>query len=99
MLLSIIVLFFLLWIDTNPIKSIIYRSTLFKVNLFIFVIAFMILGWLGVKVAHHCIVNLPFAFSQVYFYFLYFYISIVLLEIKYLHIYIYGNYSRNYFYL
>ena len=76
MLLSIIVLFFLPWIDTNPIKSIRYRSTLFKVNLFIFVIAFMILGWLGVKAVTPLYSELALRFSQVYFLFfilLYFY--------------------------
>ena len=78
MLLSIIVLFFLPWIDTNPIKSIRYRSTLFKVNLFIFVIAFMILGWLGVKAVTPLYSELALRFSQVYFLFfilLYFYSS------------------------
>ena len=76
MLLSIVVLFFLPWIDTNPIKSIRYRSTLFKVNLFIFVIAFMILGWLGVKAVTPLYSELALRFSQVYFLFfilLYFY--------------------------
>ena len=78
MLLSIIVLFFLPWIDTNPIKSIRYRSTLFKVNFFIFVIAFMILGWLGVKAVTPLYSELALRFSQVYFLFfilLYFYSS------------------------
>ena len=78
MLLSIIVLFFLPWIDTNPIKSIRYRSTLFKVNLFIFVIAFMILGWLGVKAVTPLYSELALRFSQVYFLFfilVYFYSS------------------------
>jgi ubiquinol-cytochrome c reductase cytochrome b subunit len=78
MLLSIIVLFFLPWIDTNPIKSIRYRSTLFRVNLFIFVIAFMILGWLGVKAVTPLYSELALRFSQVYFLFfilLYFYSS------------------------
>jgi ubiquinol-cytochrome c reductase cytochrome b subunit len=78
MLLSIIVLFFLPWIDTNPIKPIRYRSTLFKVNLFIFVIAFMILGWLGVKAVTPLYSELALRFSQVYFLFfilLYFYSS------------------------
>tara|TARA_Y100000816_G_scaffold287044_1_gene269134 strand:- start:698 stop:2095 length:1398 start_codon:yes stop_codon:yes gene_type:complete len=78
MLLSIIVLFFLPWIDTNPIKSIRYRSILFRVNLFIFVIAFMILGWLGVKAVTPLYSELALRFSQVYFLFfilLYFYSS------------------------
>jgi len=47
---AIIVLFFLPWIDRNPIRSIRYRSLAYKVLLFTFVIAFIILGYLGMQV-------------------------------------------------
>ena len=76
MALSIIVLFFLPWIDKNPIKSIRYRSSLFKINLFIFVIGFLILGWLGVKAPTPLYSALALRFSEMYFIFfalLYFY--------------------------
>ena len=76
MALSIIVLFFLPWIDSNPIKSIRYRSLLFKINLFVFVISFLVLGWLGVKSVTPLYSELALRFSQMYFLFftlLYFY--------------------------
>jgi len=73
---SIVVLFFLPWIDSNPIKSIRYRSLLFKLNLFTFVIGFLILGWLGVQSVTPLYTELALRFSQMYFLFfilLYFY--------------------------
>lgn len=44
---SIVVLFFLPWLDRNPVKSIRYRANWYKVLLAIFVVAFIILGILG----------------------------------------------------
>ncbi len=46
---AIVVLFFLPWIDRNPVKSIRYRSTAFRLNLFVFVAVFLFLGYLGMK--------------------------------------------------
>jgi len=46
---SILVFFFLPWLDRSPVKSIRYRGPLFKSALVIFVIVFFILGYLGVK--------------------------------------------------
>ena len=46
---SIIVLFFVPWLDRNPIKSIRYRSTLFKINLITFAFVFIVLGYLGMQ--------------------------------------------------
>ncbi len=46
---SIIVLFFVPWLDRNPIKSIRYRSTLFKINLMTFALVFIVLGYLGMQ--------------------------------------------------
>ena len=43
------VLFFLPWIDRNPIKSWRYRSALHKLNILIFALVFIILGYLGIK--------------------------------------------------
>jgi ubiquinol-cytochrome c reductase cytochrome b subunit len=42
-----LILFVLPWIDRSPVKSIRYRGIWSKVLLFTFVIAFIILGWLG----------------------------------------------------
>ena len=46
---AIVVLFFLPWIDRNPVRSIRYRSLAYKVLLFTFAIAFVILGYMGMQ--------------------------------------------------
>ena len=46
---AIIVLFFLPWIDRNPVRSIRYRSLAYKILLFTFAIAFVILGYMGMQ--------------------------------------------------
>jgi ubiquinol-cytochrome c reductase cytochrome b subunit len=51
MLLSIVVLFFLPWIDRSPVKSIRYRSTTYKVALAVFAVSFLALGYLGTQPA------------------------------------------------
>jgi len=43
------VLFFLPWIDRNNVRSIRYRSVAYKVLLFSFVIAFIVLGYYGMQ--------------------------------------------------
>ncbi len=44
---AIVVLFFLPWLDRSPVKSIRYRSNIYKVALGLFAVAFLILGYLG----------------------------------------------------
>jgi len=46
---AILVLFFLPWIDRNPVRSIRYRSGIYKVLLFSFAIAFIVLGYFGMQ--------------------------------------------------
>ena len=46
--LSVVVFFFLPWLDRGAVKSIRYRGTLYKSWLAAFVISFLILGYLGV---------------------------------------------------
>ncbi len=46
---AVIILFFLPWLDRSPVKSIRYRGLCYKVLLGIFVIDFIVLGYLGVK--------------------------------------------------
>jgi len=47
---SAIVMFFLLpWLDRSPVLSIRYRSSPFKIALAIFLVAFFILGYLGMN--------------------------------------------------
>ena len=67
--LAIVVLFLLPWIDRNPIKSIRYRSLLFKINLWIFAITFVILGYLGLKPVTLLYSQLALRFTEVYFLF------------------------------
>ena len=43
------ILFFLPWLDRSPVKSIRYRGTLYKSALTVFVIAFLLLGYLGTE--------------------------------------------------
>ncbi len=44
---AVVILFFLPWLDRSPVKSIRYRGGLYKSWLAAFVIAFLILGYLG----------------------------------------------------
>ena len=46
---AIAVLFFLPWIDRNPVRSIRYRSVQYKIILIAFVIAFIVLGYFGMQ--------------------------------------------------
>ena len=45
---AIVIFFFLPWLDRSPVKSIRYRGALYKAWLAAFVVAFLILGYLGV---------------------------------------------------
>ena len=45
--LSVMVFFLLPWLDRSPAKSIRYRGPIFKTVLFVFVVAFLTLGYLG----------------------------------------------------
>ena len=42
------IFFVLPWLDRGPVKSIRYRGTLYKAWLAVFVVSFLILGYLGV---------------------------------------------------
>ncbi len=46
---AIAIMFVLPWLDKSPVKSIRYKGTLYKVMLWLFVIDFIMLGYLGVK--------------------------------------------------
>ncbi len=46
---AVLIFFVLPWLDRHPIKSIRYRSTLFKLALAVFVVSFIILGYLGTQ--------------------------------------------------
>lgn len=66
---AIIVLFFLPWIDKNPIKSWRYRNAAHKINLLMFAGIFLILGWMGVEAVTVIYKELGTRMTQLYFLF------------------------------
>ncbi len=46
---AVIILFFLPWLDRSPVRSIRYRGLLTKVLIALFVVSFVVLGWLGMQ--------------------------------------------------
>jgi ubiquinol-cytochrome c reductase cytochrome b subunit len=46
---SIVILFFVPWLDRSPVRSIRYRGPIYKVMLAIFVVSFIVLGLCGLK--------------------------------------------------
>jgi ubiquinol-cytochrome c reductase cytochrome b subunit len=46
---AVVILFALPWLDRSPVKSIRYRGPVYKFALALFVISFVVLGYLGVK--------------------------------------------------
>jgi len=46
---AVVILFFLPWMDHSPVKSIRYRPTWHKVLYGIFIVDFLVLGWLGTQ--------------------------------------------------
>ena len=45
---SVVILAFLPWLDRSPVKSVRYKGPIFKFAVFVFIICFFILGYLGV---------------------------------------------------
>ncbi len=64
---SIVVLFLLPWLDRCPVKSIRYRSPLFKIALLAFVLSFIGLGVLGTKPVTETYTMMARFFSVIYF--------------------------------
>ena len=64
---AIAIFFVLPWIDRHPIKSVRYRSPLFKVNLAIFAVSFVFLGYLGTQPPTPALSELGLRFSELYF--------------------------------
>ncbi|MDR1368066.1 MAG: cytochrome bc complex cytochrome b subunit [Candidatus Accumulibacter sp.] len=52
---AVAILFFLPWLDRSPVKSIRHRGAVFKLMLFLFVLAFLTLGFLGTKPPEHIV--------------------------------------------
>jgi ubiquinol-cytochrome c reductase cytochrome b subunit len=64
---AIVLLFFMPWIDRCKVKSIRYRSNIDKINLAVFVISFVVLGWLAMQHVTSTITLLSQVFSLLYF--------------------------------
>lgn len=47
---AVVIFFFLPWLDRGNVRSIRYRGPFFKIFLALFVISFVVLGWLGMEV-------------------------------------------------
>jgi ubiquinol-cytochrome c reductase cytochrome b subunit len=65
--LAIVVFFFLPWLDRSPVKSIRYRGWMYKTALTVFVVAFVVLGYLGMKPASGINLILAQVFTVIYF--------------------------------
>jgi len=66
---AVFVLFLLPWIDKNKVKSIRYRSSLYKVNLLVFLVAFVALGYLGMESVTEMKSQMALRLSELYFLF------------------------------
>ena len=64
---SVLIFFFLPWLDRHPIKSIRYRGTLFRLLLGTFVITFIVLGYLGTQPPTPAKSELGIRLSELYF--------------------------------
>lgn len=64
---AIVMLALLPWLDRCKVRSVKYRCGLHKVNLTVFVISFVILGWLGIKPATPTYTLMSQFFSFTYF--------------------------------
>ena len=66
---AVAVLFLLPWIDKNVVKSIRYRSSLYKVNLAVFLVTFVWLGYLGMQSVTPMASQMALRLSELYFLF------------------------------
>jgi ubiquinol-cytochrome c reductase cytochrome b subunit len=64
---AIVALFVLPWLDRGKVRSVRYRSTLHKVNLTVFAISFIALGYLGLKPATEVYTMFARIFTFLYF--------------------------------
>jgi ubiquinol-cytochrome c reductase cytochrome b subunit len=64
---AMILLFFLPWLDRSPVKSVRYRGWMFKLALGVFVISFIVLGFLGTQPATGVYTLLARIFTVLYF--------------------------------
>jgi ubiquinol-cytochrome c reductase cytochrome b subunit len=65
--LAVLLPFFLPWLDRCRVKSVRYRSWVYKAALTVFVVSFLALGWLGLQPATGIYPALSLAFTVLYF--------------------------------
>ena len=66
---ALVILFFLPWLDRSPVKSIRYKGPIFKVAIAIFIVSFVVLGYLGTQPATALATLLAQIFTALYFLF------------------------------
>jgi ubiquinol-cytochrome c reductase cytochrome b subunit len=66
---ALVILFFLPWLDRSPVKSIRYKGPIFKTAIGIFVVSFVVLGYLGTQPATPIATLLAQIFTALYFLF------------------------------
>ena len=64
---AVVLLFFMPWLDRCRVKSIRYRSWIYKVALMVFAITFVMLGWLGLQRPTPTVAALSMVFTILYF--------------------------------
>ncbi|RTZ60034.1 MAG: cytochrome b [Gammaproteobacteria bacterium] len=64
---AIVMLFLLPWLDRSPVKSIRYKGPIFKAALAIFVVDFLLLGWLGTQPATPVLTQMARVATIIYF--------------------------------
>ncbi len=64
---AVMIFFFLPWLDRHPVKSIRYRSPLFKLALMLFAVIFIVLGYLGTQPPTPGKSELGFRLGELYF--------------------------------
>jgi ubiquinol-cytochrome c reductase cytochrome b subunit len=66
---SVVLPVFLPWLDRSRVRSIRYRGWMYKTALTVFVVSFLMLGWLGLQPATTTYVVMARIFSVLYFLF------------------------------
>ncbi len=66
---SVGILFVLPWLDTHPINSMRYRGVIYKSLIMVFVVTFIVLGYLGTQPATPGFSELGLRFGEIYFLF------------------------------
>ena len=64
---AIVVMFLLPWLDRSPVKSLRYRGSLYKWSLALFVVAFLVLSYLGTQSVSETKTWMARIFSVIYF--------------------------------